>query len=1122
MKQIRTFLLSCVLAAPAFGAGSQPGLELFEKQIRPTLIKSCQKCHGEKKQKGGLRLDSRAGWMTGGDSGPAIVPGDPTKSLLIKAIGYEHADLEMPPKGKLPPGTVTAFRNWIAGGAPDPREGSAAVGHANVPSVEAGRSFWSFQPIHKPEVPKVNSEWPRTDIDQFVLQRLTTGQLRPAGDASKLTLIRRLYFDLLGLPPTPEQIASFLGDESPRAYDDLVDELLASPHFGERWGRHWLDVVRFAESSGGGRTLLFPDAWRYRDYVINAFNDDLPYDRFLREQIAGDLLPEGDWQQQRRQMIATAFLLLGPTNFELQDKAVLEMDIVDEQLDTMGKAIMGMTIGCARCHDHKFDPIPASDYYALAGILKSTLSVVHSNVSKWSEAKLPMPPAEEAKIAAADLKIVELEKILATTRNKLKAAGGQVPEPESQLGKAVKIESLPGIVVDDAEAEFQGDWVSSTSTRGYIGNGYHHDATAGKGQKTATFVPTLNPGRYEVQVTYAPASNRSTKVPVTVHHAEGETTVIVNQRSSGEIEGNRDSLGIFRFDDATRESKVVISNKGTDDGVVLADAFIFIPQVEPQIVVVPPLPRADEVDIPENIKFIVPDSRTLEGIVIDNTDAILVGEWKHSVHTPPFVGASYIHDMKEGKGEKSATFVPLIPESGTYEVRISHNTNIRRSTNAPVTVRHAGGEASVRINEGEEAPINRLFRSLGKFRFEPGTNGYVRISNEGTEGKYVIVDSVQFIRQPDPPKRSSLIDFVLTERKAQKNQKQVRTDLLKQVKEMTADIKKAKANGPQQPIAMVAKDEDEVTGDIPIAIRGVVHNKGPIVPRGFLQVASLGPVPTVSPDESGRIQLADWITSPTHPLTARVMANRVWHWLIGQGLVRTVDNFGAMGETPSHPELLDHLAHTLMEDDWSMKKLIRRIVTSRTYRMSADTDPAGVAEDPGNRLLWRMNRKRLDAESIRDALYHIGGTLDLKVGGKNIKPGTKSEYGYVFESTRRSVYLPVFRNQLPEIFETFDFADPNIQGGKRISSTIAPQALLLMNHPGVRAQSIAAAKRLLGQTELTTRERLERAYREVVGRKPSRREAELAAGFVGDSEDAERWGSLYQTLFQTLDFRYLY
>ncbi len=1112
------FSAIALFGVSASTADSKQGLVLFEKKVRPTLIESCQGCHGVEKQKGGLRLDSRAGWMTGGDNGQAIIPGDPGKSLLIKAISYEHADLEMPPKGKLSDGTIGAFRRWVKLGAPDPREGEATVAHEDIPSIEDGRNFWSFKPIAQPSVPSAKSRWPNSDIDQFIFAKLDDAGLSPAKDASKITLVRRLYFDLLGLPPGPEQINKFLSDNSPKAYVRLVDELLDSKHFGERWGRHWLDVVRFAESSGGGRTLLFPDAWRYRDYVIDAFNKDIPYDQFLREQIAGDLLPRSDdWQEQRRKMIATAFLLLGPTNYELQDKTILEMDIVDEQLDTMGKAIMGMTIGCARCHDHKFDPIPTSDYYAMAGILKSTKAVVHSNVSKWNEEKLPLAPAEQAKIAAHDLVVARLEKEIAAAKKKLVDAGGTVGK--SKKRGPVPISELPGIVVDETEAEFEGEWLRSTSNSPWVGASYHHDKTEGKGAKTATFRPKLKAGRYEVQIAYSPGSNRSRKVPVSIHHSDGVAKFTVNQNSPGDLDGLRNSLGVFWFD-PTENPKAVISNEGTGDGVVIADAFIFIPQAPAKVAVVPPLPKPNEVDKPENIKYIVPDIRELEGVVVDNPDAILVGEWGHSVHTPPFVGAGYIHDKKTDKGEKSATFIPNLPEAGTYEVRVSHNTNIRRSTNAPITIKHARGRTELRINEGEEAPIKKLFRSLGKFEFKAGTNGFVRISNEGTEGKYVIVDSVQFIRVKAPG--LNLLNFLKAEKTERAKLEDVRKKLSKELTALEAKAKKTKADGPKQPVAMVAAELEEGLGDIPIAIRGVVHNKGRIVPRGFLQVANLGKAPVVAKESSGRLELAEWISDADHPLTARVMANRVWYWLMGEGLVRTVDNFGMMGEQPSHPELLDHLANSFAEDGWSMKKLVRRIVVSRTYQMVSDGDKESAKADPDNRLLSHMNRKRLDAESIRDALFQVGGILDLEYGGKNVKAGTRSEYGYKFESTRRSVYLPVFRNQLPEFFETFDFADPNIQNGKRTSSTIAPQALLLMNHPEVRKQSMSAAENLLKRSELTKGERIDHAYLEVVGRKPAEREAEIAARFIGESEAAERWALLYQTLFQTLDFRYLY
>jgi hypothetical protein len=1118
-----TSVLAAALAltgSGVFAADSSAGLELFEKEIRPLLLDKCIDCHGEKKQKGGLRLDSRQGWLTGGDSGPAIVPGKPEESNLFKAVEYEARDFKMPPKGKLPSQSIDAVARWIRLGASDPRTAAKEVAAGPTsPSVAEGRSFWSFQPIRKPPMPKPkDGKWSATDIDRFVLRKIEEAGLKPAGDADGDTMIRRLYFDLIGLPPTPEQIAAAGGRKlSHHDVESLVDELLASRHFGERWGRHWLDVVRFAESSGGGRTLLMPDAWRYRDYVIDAFNADMPYDRFVREQIAGDLMSSADWQEKGRQITATAFLVLGPANYELQDKDILEMDIVDEQLDTLGKAFMGMTIGCARCHDHKFDPIPVNDYYGMAGIFKSTRSVVHNNVSKWWETGLPLPPEQEESYVTVTNKVAALNADLAALKLELKEAGGTAePRKPVRRRNSVAAASLPGIVVDDVDAKREGMWVESTSIGPYVGSRYLHDANQDKGAKSVTFAPKLpKAGRYEVQIANTPANNRSSNTPVTVHHAGGRTTVRVNQKVRSPIEGYRTSVGVFEFDPAKKNS-VVISTEDTDN-VVIADAVIFIPtEINPidLIVKVPELPTPDQVDIPEMIQYIVPDKSKLAGIVVDNTEAELVGEWGHSVHTPPFVGAGYIHDAKEGKGLKSATFTPDIPKAGTYEVRISHNTNVRRSTNAPITIRHAGGVAKLRINEGEHAPINKLFRPLGTYRFGQGRNGSVTVSTEGTEGKYVIVDSVQFIRQTTEEDKAA-------EREKQRLEKR-RARLQKEIKELEAAVKLAEADRPKRATAMSVMDEEaDNLGDIPIAIRGVVANQGPIVPRSVMQVATLGAPPKISGEQSGRLEFAQWLTAREHPLTARVMVNRIWYWLFGQGLVRTVDNFGATGSEPTHPELLDHLAAKFVADGWSVKKLVRELVLSRSYRLASTQNKAGQKADPDNLLWWHMKRKRLDAESIRDALLLVGGTLDLKAGGPNIKKGTKSEYGYVFDGPRRSVYLPVFRNALPEIFETFDFADPNIQIGSRSSSTIAPQALLMMNSPFVYRQSAVAAKALLGQGELTTRERIDRVYFQVVGRRPSGGEMRLALRFVGDSNAAEHWQMLFQTLFQSIDFRYL-
>jgi len=1093
-----------LVASGVRAADSAKGLELFEKEIRPVLLDKCIGCHGPDKQKGGLRLDSRHGWMTGGDTGPAIVPGDLEKSILFKAVEYEGRDFKMPPKGKLPKKSIRAFAEWIELGAPDPREAVAEVAKKKMsPTVEEGRSFWSFQPIRNPSVPQPqNGRWSATDIDRYVLQRLEAAGLDPVKDAKKTTLIRRLYFDLIGLPPTPEQIAAAQG----RKLADLVDELLASKHFGERWGRHWLDVVRFAESSGGGRTLLMRDAWRFRDYVIDAFNDDMPYDQFVREQLAGDLLPSKDYREKGRQLTATGFLVLGPHNYELQDKDVLEMDIIDEQLDTLGRAFMGMTIGCARCHHHKFDPIRTEDYYGMAGIFKSTRFVVHNNVSKWWESDLPLPPEKEAEAKARETKLAALNADLSKYQEELKKLDKR--SKKKRKGGRMAIDSLPGIVVDNTDATLVGDWLDSTSINNYVGENYTHDQNMDKAAKSATFAPKLpHAGRYEVQINSAPSSNRSSRTPVTIHHNGGETKVLVNQKRPGPIDG-RDSLGVFEFDPG-RQPRAVITTEDTD-GVVIADAILFIPQDGGTTVAeIPALPKPEDVDIPENIPFIVPDKSKLEGIVIDNTEAKLVGEWKHSVHTPPFVGASYIHDLKEGKGEKSATFTPFLPEAGTYEVRVSHNTNIRRSTNAPITIRHAEGETRLRINEGEEAPINKLFRSLGQYRFEAGESGSVTISNEGTDGKYVIVDSVQFIR-------------VATEKEkaAAKRREQRVKELQKDIKALQNQIKKLP--GPTYSKVMSVSDEEpDKLGDIHIAIRGVTSNKGRITPRSVMQVATLGEMPKIPAEQSGRLELAHWLTTPEHPLAARVMVNRIWYWLFGSGIVTSVDNFGATGSEPTHPELLDFLAARFVEKGWSVKRLVREIVLSRTYQLDSNPSAESKKIDPDNRLLSHVKRKRLDAESIRDALLLVSGRLDLKLGGPNIEPATKIEYGYQFTSPRRSVYLPVFRNNLPELFSTFDFADPNMQIGSRSSSTIAPQALLLLNSPFVIEQSKAAAEIVLQQSELTRDERVNRAYLQVVGRKPSAGELSLARRFVGDSDEVGRWQLLYQTLIQSIDFRYL-
>jgi hypothetical protein len=771
-------LAAWLVVATSAAAAAPPteGVAFFERKIRPVLVKECYGCHssGAGAVKGGLRLDSRAGILAGGDSGPAVVPGKPDESPMLDALRYDG--IEMPPKGKLPGAVVADFERWVRMGAPDPREAiPAAVPGPSGVDFAAGRRFWAFQRPRRHEAPGVgDAGWPIEPLDPFILAGLETRGLRPTRDADRTTLIRRLSYDLIGLPPTPAEIDAFANDPAPDAYERLVDRLLASPHFGERWGRHWLDVVRFAESLTL-RGLVLANAWRYRDYVIGAFNADRPFDRFLIDQIAGDLQPGPIGSDRRGPLIATTFLTLGNTNLEEQDKAQLEMDVVDEQLDTIGKAFLAQTIGCARCHDHKFDPIPTRDYYALAGILGNTKTLEHGNVSRWLETPLPVPPEQEAAIRRHEADVADLESRLKVARAK--------------------------------------------------------------------------------------------------------------------------------------------ANKG------------------------------------------------------------------------------------------------------------------------------------------------------------------------------------------GPPREAD-----------------------REITALAARLKRLRATGPNRERTMSVEETGEIR-ETRVLIRGNVHNPGPPVPRGFLRVASDGPAPTMPTHESGRRELAAWLASSDNPLTARVIVNRVWHWLFGAGLVRTVDNFGTTGERPSHPELLDDLAVRFMEDGWSIKALVRRIVRSRTYRLAAVDDARLRSGDPENRLLGRMNRRRLDAECLRDTILRVSSRLRLEMGGPAFPGELAEDYAYKDAGTRRSVYIPVFRNALPEIFRVFDFADPSMVVGRRNVSIIAPQALFLMNDPFVLEQAKHAARRLLAEPGLDDSGRITQAFVLALGRQPTGAERRVAREFLAsgtadgpaDAEDA--WAGVFQALFASADFR---
>jgi hypothetical protein len=916
--------LAVLLAIATSSVHADAGDDFFEKKIRPVLAEHCFKCHSAeaekaKKLKANLYLDSRDSVRKGGDSGPIIVAGKPKESLLIAALRYE-SDTKMPPAGKLPDAVVADFEQWVKIGAPDPRASTATRKQVGM-SIQEGRKFWAYEPVRTPTVPAVKAgDWPISDIDRFVSAKLEEKGLKPAADADRTVLARRVYFDLIGLPPTPEEIDTFVADKDPKAYEKLVDRLLKSPEFGERWGRHWLDVARFGESLTL-RGFILREAWRYRDYVIDAFNSDMPFDQFIREQIAGDLLPAQTVEDRRRQLIATTFLTLGNSNLEEQDKVQLRMDVVDEMLDVISKGFLAQTVTCARCHDHKFDPIPTRDYYAMAGILRNAKVMEHANVSKWIEVPLPGSPEEEAVFRKHDMAVAALQKRIQDEKAK---AG-------PREAKIITVADVPGIVVDDAQAKKVGEWQHSTYSGHYIGDGYIHDQNAGKGEKTLTFQPDLpNAGKYEVRLAYSPGTSRSVAVPVTVFSADGEKTIHVDMR--------------------------------------------------------------------------------------------------------------------------------------------------------------------------KEPPIEGRYLSLGEYRVEKNGQGYVIISNEGTKG-HVTADAVTFIPLDRPTPKPATAD------------KDV-------VKALEAELKHLQETGPKRQMVMTVVEEAKIE-DAKVHVRGSVHNLGAVVPRGFLQVASIGDSPKVPSNRSGRKELADWIAAKDNPLTARVIANRVWHWLFGSGIVRTVDNFGTTGELPSHPELLDYLAARFVAEGWSVKRLVREIVLSRTYRL-ASTNPSAASVDPENRLLARANCRRLDAECIRDTMLMVSGKLSPERGGPTYPATLAADYGFKASDNRRSVYLPVFRNALSEALEAFDFADPSMVIGKRNVSTVAPQALYLLNHPFPAEQARYAAERLLAEKLPHDAARIRKAYRLTLGREPTAGERDVAMRFLAKSKDTkEAWAGLFHALFASADFRYI-
>jgi len=876
------------MLASAVAEESQ-GIDFFEREIRPILVEHCQECHSAAgRQKGGLILDSRPGWSAGSDSGPVIIPGDPGKSLLIQAVHYNNRDLQMPPENPLSRSQIAALEKWVQMGAPDPREDvQRAPGPRGLSEAE-GRAFWSFRPVQEPAVPIVaNSDWTSTPVDAFVLSALEKEGLSPAPPASPAALLRRVTFDLTGLPPDPAELDAFLADRSPDAWERAVDRLLASPQYGVRWGRHWLDVARYADSNGLDENLGFGQAWRFRDYVIDCFNADKPFDRFLIEQVAGDLLPEATPESKS----GTGFLALGARVLAEPDVEKLRMDVIDEQIDTLGKAFLGLTIGCARCHDHKFDPITQRDYYGLAAIFKSSESFAGSNtgaIKHWYE----HPLATESELARA------------------KADDDRIAKERAEATK------------------------------------FKSEAT-GRVQKDAR----------EHAVDYLVAAAGMSP----------EATLI-------QAEPLAAPLGLHPW--ILLQCRLHLSYHTTDP--------LFLRWHE------------------------LADKGDLEGIRRHYADLF------------------------------------ALPQPQAVQAALTDPEGLLAVPTEPAKAFDA-------------ATVKELARLEEKVR---------------------VLESAAY----------------------------------------------------DAPSVMGVGEGTKVVTEMPIHIRGSHLNLGAVVPRAVPAVMR-GPSgePAWKPDRSGRLELARWLADADHPLTARVIVNRIWRWHFGTGLVSSTDNFGVKGQTPSHPELLDWLARRFVESGWSMKSLHRLLLTSNVYRMGTVHPRAAQAAltDPENRLHWRFERQRLDAEQIRDSILAVSGTIDLTMGGKTLPLRNRqmvfnhtSKDHTTYGDRRRSAYLPIVRNHVADVLAQFDYPDPTMPTGSRNSTVVAPQCLFLLNSPLLldAADAMASASRTAGSGAV---ERIEWIYRRALSRLPSDAERVEALRWLGACEGLQGWSLLCQAVMAGNEFVYL-
>jgi hypothetical protein len=1099
-------LIATLSATPPPTLAAEEDAAFFAGKVLPVLRRRCFECHShERKIEGELTLDSKAGWQTGGFSGPALVPGKPEQSLLVKAVGWADQDLQMPPTKKLPEDEIAVLTSWVARGAPDPRQTSSVPGKSKTEQWKAElkerSTWWSLQPPKASAPPQVaDATWGAEPVDRFIFAKLRKAGLSPAPPADAETLLRRLSFVLTGLPPSPRQVVAFrraFAQDADSATARLVDELLASEHFGERFARHWMDVVRYTDTYGYEWDNPAKGSWEYRDYLIRAFNGDVPFDQLIREQLAGDLLaaPRIDANADVNES------LIGPMFYHMGEHRHgsslafngIHQEMVNNKIDAFSKAFLGMTVACARCHDHKLDAISQADYYALAGVFMTP---------RWTARSIDAPGKN-------DVAVAELKQIRDAVRKQL-AEAWQAAIREDALQAATlrhwadsqraawKDPKLEDIAYPFAQL-LESSAADSAKSNGDEAAAERWRRLADEWRSTADERRKQNKAKFQVLADFAQPGfpeNWAVEGDGIQHGYTAEGTPLIA------LEGDRVVAQLLPRGYHTH----ALSSKLP--GAVRTPAHDAVPGRFVSLKVTGG-EWAGKLIVPQNafqnegLVFFDPAAPPTWVSVADSTPVNgvtrVTAEFATSALNPNFPprtgvarsGGVALPDADDGFDKRSwfsLTGIVAHDAAGAPADTLDAFTGLYDGP-APTTV----DAAWRRLAAWATAAVDRW--AAGKCR--PGD---ITLLNRLLAEK-LLPNDIEALPQLAP--------------------------LVKRYREIESRV--------SFPRSAMSMDERGVAPvNYRLNLRGDVDQDGPPVPRGFLEVfVDRNEVGKSS--GSGRLELAEYLASPRNPQTARVYVNRVWQWVFGTGLAATPDDFGKLGDRPSHPELLDYLALEFMQEGWSTKKLLRRLVLSRTFRQSGAVAAVAAERDPDNRLLHHYPTRRLEAEAIRDSLLVVSGRLDPRLFGRPIKPPRNAEdakkrlfSGPLDGHGRRSIYIEMSIMEPPKFLKGFNLPDLKLPTGKRDVTNVPAQALILLNDPLVIKMAKQWAERLLEDGRTVPAERLRAMFLTALGREPSAAETskwtEAVASFAASSgdvmSDRQAWTELAHALFNVKEFIY--